>query len=433
MTVTFINARVFNGTRLLPGTHTVTLECNRIASVSAEPAAPGTEAIDLGGMTLMPGLITCHFHPDFYKFTLAEGLAGDPLGKEFPPGVMMAMAIRNGRVLLESGFTGYVGASCSNDVDAQLKIAIAEGIVEGPRLRACSPHIGTTGDLNDSKRWWRKHLTPGTDVFFDGPDEMRKIVREYIRRGSQTIKIFASQGHGFPSRVSRNMDRDEIEAIVKAAHGRGAKVRAHVSDKAMIMECIELGVDIIDHGDEVDAEAIAAMAEKGTFWVPSVVYLQCLLKLGWGDAEMQRLYDHVLDTLPAAQAAGVRILVGDDYSGVFREVIEDDPLDHQVGNYGREFATYAAIPGLSAEQVLAWGTKNAGEALLDGEVALGVIAPDALADLIVVDGDPVADPALLARPQEALKAVIRDGAFVIDRLPPGARRTAESEQGIRAA
>jgi len=432
MTTTFINARVFDGTALLPDLQAVTLDGNRITSLGTEPAT-GSDVIDLDGMTLMPGLITCHFHPDFYKFTLAQGMAGDPLGKEFSPGVMMAMAIRNGRVLLESGFTGYVGASCSNDVDAQYKIAITEGIVEGPRLRACSPHIGTTGDLNDSKKWWRRQETPGTDVFFDGPLEMRKIVREYTRRGAQTIKIFASQGHGFPNRVSRNMDRDEIEAIVNAAHGRGAKVRAHVSDKAMIMECIELGVDILDHGDEIDAEAIDAMVEKGTFWVPSLIYPKCLLQLGWGDAEMQRLYDHVRDVLPAAQKAGVRMLVGDDYSGVFREVIEDDPLDHQVGNYGREFGYYAAVPGLSAEQVLAWGTKNAAEALLDGEDTLGVVATGALADLIVVDGDPVADPTVLARPQEALKAVIRDGTFVIDDLPPGSRHTYQPQQGIRAA
>ena len=185
--------------------------------------------------------------------------------------------------------------------------------------------------------------------------------------------------------------------------------------------------------DEIDAEAIDAMVEKGTFWVPSLIYPKCLLQLGWGDAEMQRLYDHVRDVLPAAQKAGVRMLVGDDYSGVFREVIEDDPLDHQVGNYGREFGYYAAVPGLSAEQVLAWGTKNAAEALLDGEDTLGVVATGALADLIVVDGDPVADPTVLARPQEALKAVIRDGTFVIDDLPPGSRHTYQPQQGIRAA
>ena len=116
----------------------------------------GGDTVDLGGMTLMPGLITCHFHPDFYKFTLPMGFAGDQLGKEFPPGVMMAMGVRQCGVLLESGFTGYVGASASNDIDANLKIAIAENIIQGPRIRACSHHIGTTADANDSKKWWQR-------------------------------------------------------------------------------------------------------------------------------------------------------------------------------------------------------------------------------------------------------------------------------------
>jgi imidazolonepropionase-like amidohydrolase len=421
----FTNARVFDGRKALPGLHTVTLEGNRIGSITAGSAAG--EVIDLGGMTLMPGLITCHFHPDFYKFTLADGLAGEPLGKELPPGVLMAIAIRNAGVLLESGFTGYVGATCGHDIDAQLKMAIAEGIVPGPRIRACSAHIGTTGDLNDSRKWWRRFTTPGTDVFVDGPEDMRKMVREHIRRGAETIKLFTSAGHGFAGPVPRNMDRDEIAAAVSAAHGRGAKVRAHCADRAMIRECLELGVDIIDHGDEIDDELIAMMADQGICWVPSLVYPKCLLQLGWGDARMQELYDHVRTMLPRAQKAGVKILIGDDYSGVFRDVIADDPLDHQIGNYGREFAFYGEIDGLEPADVLAWGTANAGEVLTGGADRLGVIEAGALADLIVVDGDPLADLSLLARPQEALKAVIRDGAFAINRLPPGSGRRPQGE------
>jgi imidazolonepropionase-like amidohydrolase len=412
---TFANARVFDGRKALAGLHTVTLEGNRIASVTQEPASK--DAIDLAGMTLMPGLITCHFHPDFYKFTLAQGFAGEPLGKELPPGVLMAIAIRNCGVLLESGFTGYVGATSGHDIDAQLKMAIEQGIIPGPRIRACSMHIGTTGDLNHSKNWWREMTTPGTDVFVDGPAEMRKKVREFVRRGAETIKLFTSAGHGFPGPVPRNMERDEIEAAVQAAHHRGAKVRAHCADKAMIRECVELGVDIIDHGDEIDDELIAMMAEKGTCWVPSLIYPKCLLQLGWGDARMQALYDQVRETLPRAQKAGVKILIGDDYSGVFRDVIPDDPLDHQIGNYGREFAFYGEIGGLSPAEVLSWGTANAGEALTGDRDKLGVVEAGALADLIVVDGDPLSDLSLLARPQEHLKAVIRDGACVIDRLP----------------
>lgn len=426
--LTLTNARIFDGRDMLPGKRSVTLDGNRIAAVAAQPEPTSDKIIDIGGMTLLPGLITCHLHPDFYKFTLAQGLAGDPLGKEFPPGVMMAMGVRTCRILLESGFTGYVGASCSNDVDAQLKIAIAEGIVPGPRIRACGHHIGTTADLNDSKKWWRTFHTPGTDLFIDGPDALRKLVREEIRRGVETIKVFASSGHGFPSRTARNMARDELAAIVTTAHERGVKVRAHVADKAMILECIELGVDVLDHGDEVDEECIEAMVKAGTFWVPSLTYPRVLLELGWGDIDgvgvMRRRYESARRMLPVAHKAGVRILIGDDYSGVFRDMVKDDPLDHEVGCYGREFAFYGAIDGLSPADVISWGTKNAGELLVDPPGKVGVIESGALADLIIVDGDPLADLSLLARPEQALKAVIRDGSLVIDRLPPVSKRRA---------
>jgi imidazolonepropionase-like amidohydrolase len=423
---TFVNTRVFDGRQALPGLHTVALEGNRIASVSQEPAPQ--DAIDLAGMTLMPGLITCHFHTDFYRFTLADGMAGEPLGKELPPGVLMAIGVRNCGVLLESGFTGYVGAACGHDIDAQLKMAIEQGIIPGPRIRACSAHIGTTGDVNDSKKWWRRFDSPGTDVFVDGPEDMRKMTREFIRRGAETIKIFTSSGHGgLPWPVTRNMDRDEIAAVVQAAHHRGAKVRAHSATKDMIRECVELGVDIIDHGDEIDEEIIAMMAERGTFWVPSLVYPSCMIQLGWADAELPAQVENVRRMLPVAHKAGVRILTGDDYSGVFREVLEDDPLDHKVGDYGREFAFYGAIAGLSPAEVLSWGTANAGEVMTGGHDRLGVIEAGALADLIVVDGDPLADLSLLARPQEHLRAVIRDGAFAINRLPPGSGRRPKGE------
>jgi imidazolonepropionase-like amidohydrolase len=422
--LTFTNARLFDGQQMLPGRTSVTIDAQHIVSVGdPSPASTGT-TIDLNGMTLMPGLITCHLHPDFFKFTLAQGMAGERPGNEFPPGVMMAIGVRTCKVLLESGFTGYVGAACAHDIDAQLKIAIAEGIIPGPRIRACSHHIGTTADLNDTPKWWRRFEKPGIDLFADGPEDLRKVVREEVRRGAQTIKIFASSGHGFEGRTVRNMGRDEIAAIVNTAHALGARVRAHVSDKAMILECIELGVDIIDHGDDIDEQCIEAMVKAGTFWVPSLIYPKVLLELGWADALTQPRYDNVRRWLPIAQKAGVRILVGDDYSGVFRDVVKDDPLDHQVGCYGREFAYYGAIDGLSAAQVLSWGTKNAGELLVDSSGKVGVIQPGALADLIVIDGDPLADLGLLARPEQSLKALIRDGVVVIDRLPRTGKRIA---------
>ena len=424
------NAQVFDGRAMLPGRHDVRLDGKRVASVEPHTGALAGDAgdsdvhrddraegdvVDVAGMTVLPGLITSHLHPDFYKFDIT---GGDRPGKELPPGVMMAIGVRTCRVLLESGFTGYAGAACAHDIDAQLKMAIAQDIIPGPRIRACGHHIGTTGDINNRGPWWKAVETPGVDLCADGPDALRKVVRQEISRGVETIKVFASAGHGVRSRSSRNIARDELATIVDTAHERGAKVRAHVAERAMILECIELGVDIIDHGDEIDDEIIEAMATAGTFWVPSLVYPWSLLEVGYARrfGVTPELYEHVRTMLPQAQAAGVRILIGDDYSGVFRDLLEDDPLDHQVGNYGREFAFYGEIDGLSAADVLSWGTANAGQLLVDPPQRVGVVEPGALADLIVVDGDPLADLSLLARPADALRAVIRDGAFVIDRI-----------------
>ena len=420
--LTLTNARLFDGTRMLPGRHSVAIDGSQIGAVSdaGRPIPNGGERIDLGGMVLMPGLVSCHIHPDFFKFSIGIAMSGIPLGKELPPGVLMAIGIRTCRVLLESGFTGYLGASCSNDIDASLKIAIAEGIIPGPRIRACGHHIGTTADLNQSHhRWWQQMVGAGSDLFGDGPEELRKIVRDEIRRGVETIKIFVSDGHD-TDRLDRNMARGEIAAIVRAAHERGAKVRAHACSKETILECVELGVDLIDHGDEVDEACVDAMAKAGTFWVPSQRIPQQVAAMAAGTRSdvLAAQLASVGRMLPLADRAGVRILLGDDYSGFMRDMVDDDPLDHQVGNYGRELAWYGAIDGISPEDVMRWGTKNAGEFLVDPPARSGVIEVGALADLIVIDGDPIADLSLFARPQQALKAVIRDGAFAIDRLPP---------------
>src|SRR3546814_14779324 len=112
-------------------------------------------------------------------------------------------------------------------------MAIAQDIGPGPRIRACGHHIGTTGDMNNRGPWWKAHDAPGLDLAADGPDELRKLVRQEISRGVETIKIFASPGHGINNRPTRNISRLEIAPILEPAHERGPKVRAPVAALAM--------------------------------------------------------------------------------------------------------------------------------------------------------------------------------------------------------
>jgi len=407
------NACLFDGTKLHEGRFDVRIEGNVIAAVAAHnPNAPAIEgAIDVAGRTVMPGLIQGHMHADLFAYSAQDFASGQTLGKERPPGVLMAIALRTCGVMFDSGYTGFIGAACSSNTDPQLKMAIAEGIVEGPRIRACSHHLGTTGDNNGPQRWWDIASVPGTDVFADGPDAMTKLVREEIRSGAEIIKIYSSAGHGIPVRVGmRNMSRAEIAAVVEAAHGRGVLVRSHACTKDLIMEALDLGIDVIDHGDEVDEECIERMAKAGTFWIPSLRYVDFGVAL-WAanDPDMLRAQAQYRKMLPIAHKAGVRILLGDDYGGT-------PGFGHFVGCYAEEIAMYAGIDGLSVADVLSWGTRNGGALLVDEPARVGVVEVGAMADLIVVEGDLLGDATLLSRPAESLKLVMADGKIVRNRL-----------------
>lgn len=414
--IELLNACVFDGMTLRDGRYDIRIEGNAIAGiVPHRPSAPVSDSgIDLDGRTVLPGLIHGHMHADLFKLTAADFMSGMTLGRERPPGVLMAIALRTCGVMLDSGFTGFVGAACSSYTDPQLKMAIEEGIVDGPRIRPCSHHVGTTGDNNAPRRWWDISSEPGTDVFADGPDAMRKLVREEIRAGARIIKIYSSAGHGIESRVGmRNMARDEIAAVVDAAHGRGVLVRSHVCTKELIMEALDLGIDVIDHGDEIDEECIERMAKAGTFWVPSLRYVDAAAA-SWAanDPDVHRACQQYRRMLPIAHRAGIPILLGDDYGG-------DPQFGHFVGCYAGEIPMYAGIDGLSVADVLSWGTVNGGKLLVDAPARVGIVEEGALADLIVVEGDLLGDATLLQRPGETLKLVVTDGRIVRNRLPTG--------------
>ncbi len=399
------SVHLLDGIRPLQANRTLLIDGDRIAAVgdaSAIATRPGDTVLSLPGKTVMPGMVSGHFHATFEGATLDVF----PLGVDQPPGVLMLRAAKNVRLALDCGFTSVVGAGGGDDIDAQLALAIAQGIVPGPRIVPCSRNLGTTSGYIDLAPWWYGMQNIGACKLGDGPDAFRAIVREEIRRGARMLKVFVTGGHGNFNNGQREFARAELAAIVETAHERGARVRAHCAWRAQILECVALGVDVIDHGDEMDAECVDAMARAGTFWDPSALYLQKLLELpelqGPATAALRdtsaRELENIARWLAPAQRAGVRIVIGDDYGTAF--------MPH--GSYAEEIAYYVKRLGVAPLDALGWATRNGGA--LTGIADLGTLEAGKLADLLVVDGDPSADPTLLCD-TAAIRGVMLNGTW----------------------
>jgi imidazolonepropionase-like amidohydrolase len=181
-----------------------------------------------------------------------------------------------------------------------------------------------------------------------------------------------------------------------------------------IIECIEAGVDVIDHGDGTDERCIELMAEHGVTWVPSMKFLTFLRMLPpeampeMPRGDLDRDWDNYCRMLPLANDAGVNIVPGDDYGG--------GPMPHRAGIYSEELSIYANEVGVKPLDVLRWATRNGAQ--LSGE-PVGEIREGMLADLLVVDGDPSSDITILEQP-ENIRAVMLDGRFLKEEVPPAA-------------
>ena len=406
---------VLTGARLLDGRHpavpdsTVVVDGERIASVTTGRVAaePDDQVVDLGGRTLMPGMFTCHFHATYHEL----GSTQAPYGDEYPPSYLTLIAAKNLRTALEHGYTGVVGAGGSHHVEGGVRRAIEDGLIPGPRFWSSSRELSTTGHSNDAVPWHWNMGAPGAVRLCDGAEAFRLGVREEIKRGAKVIKLFVTGGHGTTTPKDRmEMTREELEAAIDAAHQRGALIRGHLVNKRAIMMALELGIDIVDHCDEMDDEVIAALVETGATVVPSLHFPKYFLEafgsgLGFAAEEIAADLESMYAAIPKAQAAGVRFVLGDDYGAI--------GFPH--GAYGEELRLYTEHAGISPLDVLAWATINGAEMVGRGH-DLGTVEAGKLADLLVVDGDPSTDVAVLADHQP--QAVIKGGQVVHGTLGP---------------
>jgi imidazolonepropionase-like amidohydrolase len=416
-TLTLTNATLIDVDEGARPNAAISIAGDRIQSVrfgSSPARLGGDRVIDLQGRSVMPGMFSCHFHAS-YGISTPTGV---PIGMEASPALQTLRSASNLEKALEAGFTSAISAGAPYGIDAALRAALDEGIIRGPRLMVGSRDVSTTGHSQDLSYPW--HWGPGSGPQIsrcDGADDFRRGVREEVKRGAEIIKIFLTPGHGAPSQaLEMELTREELAAAIETAHQRGAKVRAHIANKRSMLTALELDIDVVDHGDGLDEECIELFLAKGAFLVPSMLW----------PYRMGEAYDtpyartlkseaaEMMKILPRANRAGVKLLLGDDFGG-------GSVLPH--GDYGDELDFYVNVVGIPALDVLRWATRNGAELMGRGH-ELGTLEPGAIADLLVIDGDPIADIRVLQR-AENLVAILKDGRFEKNLLPRAGRRLQE--------
>jgi len=418
------HARLLDGTSAPRDGMSVAVEDALISAVADDAAlasAPGDRVLDLAGRTLMPGLCSCHFHTTFEN---VSPVSAPSLGLHSPPAMLALVAAKNARIALACGVTSALCSSTAYAIDASLAEATEAGWMPGPRLLPGSHELMSTGDLatGASRNWYMDLGNKGLVRTADGADGFRGAVRDEVRQGARVVKLSLSQGHNAgPTTDAVSLAPEELEAAVETAHAHGCLVRAHAASKASILAAAHSGVDLIDHADDVDDECIEAILASGATVVPSAFYTaRSLQALDQGAMEawlptpippvffdtmqsMRNGLDNLRRMLPRMVEAGVDLVMGDDFGTIF--------LHH--GEYAQELEFYVKEVGIDPLEALRWATRNGGRRMRRRhfDAPVGTIEVGSRADLLVVDGDPVADVTCLQDPAR-IGPIVRAGRFV---------------------
>ena len=404
--ILFTHAALFDGLgpELVPGSQVLVAD-GTIQDVSQGALKPPAdcEIVDLGGRTLMPGLIDAHVHIwatdlDIVKLVTRR--------TEY----LAAFAYRSLRAMLDRGFTTVRDAGGTDVAYVQ---ALADGLAAGPRLLHSGRMLTQTGGHGDFRRPGEFscacEVRDGGGSRFvhvvDSPDEVRKAVREELRQGAHQIKIMGSGGVASPSDpIDRLQFSDaEIRAAVEEATRHGAYVMAHCHPAEAIRRCAELGVRSIEHASLIDQDAADAVAAHGAFVVPTLATIWALLedgaKLGLPPASQDKLKQvsgGVLQGLQVMRRSNLKVGFGTDLLG------------SQQDRQGSEFALRAQV--FSPVEILRQATSLNAE-LLRMDERIGRVAPGFVADLIAVDGDPLADIACLGQGGANVPVILQGGRF----------------------
>ena len=381
--------------------HHVLVEDGRIREVSDQAIkADGAVRLDVGGRTLMPGLIDAHVHVTISEVAIAR-MESSPLT------LMTAEAAAIMRGMLDRGFTTV--RDCAG-ADWGLAQAVERGLLAGPRLFIAGRALSQTGGHGDFRRRTQgvepcacSNALSAITRIADGVPEVRKASRDELRKGADQIKVMVSGGVLSPNDPLENTQYspEELTAIVEEAAAWNTYVAAHAYTPASILHAMACGVRTIEHGNLLDREAARAMKDAGAYLVPTLVIYEAMNRQGaalglpeTGQRKLEGLLDQGMTALTLAREAGVKIGFGTDLLGVLHD------------QQSRSLSLQAEIQG--AHGVICAATAVNAEILGRGG-ELGVIAPGALADILIVDGNPLDDLGLLQNQGAHLSVIMKDG------------------------
>ena len=385
------------------GGYEVLVEGDTIREVSSKPIKSKAERIiDCGKRTLMPGLIDCHVHVFLTEVNI-RNLESVPLT------LLTAKASELMRGMIDRGFTTVRD---TGGADWGIKTAVESGLIAGPRLFISGRAIGPTGGHSDSRRRTDQGASCGCCnamvycmAIADGADEVRKLVREQMRQGADQVKIMCSGGVASPYDPldSLQFSEAEIAAATDEAKNFGRYVLAHAYSPEAITRAVSNGVRTIEHGNLIDDKAARLLKSKGGYMVANLVtYFEMkdrAAQFGMSADQLAKndvVLEGALRSLEICKKAGVKVGYGTDLLGQLQT------------EQSREFVLRAQV--LKPIEIIRQATVIGAE-ILRQEGKLGVIAPDAFADLLVVDGDPLKDLGLFKDGGPHLSAIMKGGRF----------------------
>jgi imidazolonepropionase-like amidohydrolase len=385
------NARLIDGTGRVWQRAAIHIADDRITTVTdAEPDSTDEPALNLGGKTVVPGFINCHVH-------LCLDGSPDPItawaSRSLTENVLIAG--KQAEATVKAGITTVRDLGGIDGVDLGLKKTINDGIINGPRMLVSGRVLCMTGGHG--------HVI-GREV--DGPDEARKGAREQLKAGADVIKVMATGGVMTPGVEpgSPQLTFEELRAAIEEAEKAGKLTATHAQGTTGIKNAVRAGIGSIEHGFFLDTEAIDMMLERGTFFVPTLAALYHIIEGGLESGipsyvveKAARASDAQLDSFRRAREAGVRVAAGNDGGTPFNTA---DNLSSELERM--------VDAGVSPADALETAHKTAAELLgLSGQI--GTVEPGKLADLVVLDADPLADISAVRQ----VLMVFKDGQRVV--------------------